>query len=149
MAWNSTVSQGVLFIGISRSTLVLSWFLINSRTDERQCVHTASCAEGKVPEGGGRSKLEKLRCGDGPTVEKMLKLLEVGPSFCFRWKLMRCLRSPEMEITLPSDIPGGSADKESAWDVENLGSIPVLGRPPGEGNSYPFQYPGLEKTWTV
>ena len=28
----------------------------------------------------------------------------------------------------------------------NLGSIPGLGRSPGEGNSYPLQYSGLENS---
>ena len=32
------------------------------------------------------------------------------------------------------DFPGGSDGKESAWNAEkNLGSIPGLGRSPGEG----------------
>ena len=39
-----------------------------------------------------------------------------------------------------------SDGKESAFNVEDLGSIPVLGRPPGEGNSYPLQYSGLENS---
>ena len=43
-------------------------------------------------------------------------------------------------------IPGGSADKESACSAGDLGSIPGLGRSPGEGNSYPLQYPGLENS---
>ena len=43
-------------------------------------------------------------------------------------------------------FPGGSASKESACDVRDLGSIPGLGRSPGEGNSYPLQYSGLEKS---
>ena len=30
--------------------------------------------------------------------------------------------------------------------VENLGSIPRLGRSPGEGNGYPLQYSGLENS---
>ena len=34
------------------------------------------------------------------------------------------------------NFPGGSAGKESAWNAEDLGSIPGLGRSPGEGNSY-------------
>ena len=34
--------------------------------------------------------------------------------------------------------------KESACNVGDLGSIPGLGRCPGEGNGYPLQYPGLE-----
>ena len=32
----------------------------------------------------------------------------------------------------------------SACNVEDLGSIPGLGRSPGEGNGYPLQYSGLE-----
>ena len=38
----------------------------------------------------------------------------------------------------------GSAGKESTCNVGDLGSIPGLGRAPGEGNSYPLQYSGLE-----
>ena len=37
-------------------------------------------------------------------------------------------------------FPGGSAGKESACSAGDLGSIPVLGRSPGEGNGNPFQY---------
>ena len=39
---------------------------------------------------------------------------------------------------------GGSAGKESACYVGDLGSIPGLGRSRGEGNSYPLQNSGLE-----
>ena len=41
-------------------------------------------------------------------------------------------------------FPGGSAGKESACNVDDLGSIPRLGRSPGEGKGYPIQYSGLE-----
>ena len=37
-------------------------------------------------------------------------------------------------------FPGGSDGKESACNVGDLGSIPGLGRSPGEGNNYPLQY---------
>ena len=37
-------------------------------------------------------------------------------------------------------FPGGSDSKESACNVGDLGSIAGLGRFPGEGNGYPFQY---------
>ena len=40
----------------------------------------------------------------------------------------------------------GSAGKESTCNVGDLGSIPGLGRSPGEGNSYPLQYSGLENS---
>ena len=43
-------------------------------------------------------------------------------------------------------FPGGSAGKESACDVGDLGSILGLGRFPGEGNSYPLQYSGMENS---
>ena len=38
----------------------------------------------------------------------------------------------------------GSAGKESACKAGDLGSIPGLGRSPGEGKVYPLQYSGLE-----
>ena len=37
-----------------------------------------------------------------------------------------------------------SAGKESACSVGDLGSIPGLGRSPGDGNGYPLQFSGLE-----
>ena len=40
----------------------------------------------------------------------------------------------------------GSAVKESTCNAGDLGSIPGLGRSPGEGNGYPLQYPGLESS---
>ena len=43
-------------------------------------------------------------------------------------------------------FPGCSAGKESACSVGYLGSIPGLGRSPGEGISYPLQYSGLENS---
>ena len=41
-------------------------------------------------------------------------------------------------------FPGGSTGKESACSVGDLGSIPGLGRSPGEGRGYSLQYSGLE-----
>ena len=43
-------------------------------------------------------------------------------------------------------FPGGSDGKESVYNAGDLGLIPGLGRSPGEGNSYQFQYSGLENT---
>ena len=39
---------------------------------------------------------------------------------------------------------GGSEGKESACNAGDLGSIPGLGRYPGEWKGYPLQYFGLE-----
>ena len=41
-------------------------------------------------------------------------------------------------------FPGGSEVEASASNVGDLGSIPGLGRSPGEGNSNPLQYYFLE-----
>ena len=41
-------------------------------------------------------------------------------------------------------LPGGSDGKESAYNAGDPGSIPRLGRFPGEGNGNPLQYSCLE-----
>ena len=43
-------------------------------------------------------------------------------------------------------FPCGSAGKKSACNVGDLGSVPGLGRSPGEGKGYPLQYSGLENS---
>ena len=43
-------------------------------------------------------------------------------------------------------LPCGSAGKESACNVEDLGLILGLGRSLGEGKGYPLQYSGLENS---
>ena len=43
-------------------------------------------------------------------------------------------------------FPCGSAGKESACNAGYLGSIPGLGRSPGEEKGYPLQYFGLENS---
>ena len=52
-----------------------------------------------------------------------------------------------------SDFPGGLDGKESACNVGDLGSIPRLGRSPGEGNGlptpvfWPGEFHGLYNPW--
>ena len=41
-------------------------------------------------------------------------------------------------------FPCGSDSKASAYNVGSLGSIPVSGSSPGEGNGNPLQYSCLE-----
>ena len=43
-------------------------------------------------------------------------------------------------------FPGVSVGKESAYNVRELGSIPVLGRCPGEGKGHTLQYSCLENS---
>ena len=49
-------------------------------------------------------------------------------------------------VLFPLNFPCGSAGKESACHAGDLGWIPGLGRSPGEGKGYPFQYSGLENS---
>ena len=44
------------------------------------------------------------------------------------------------------DFPGGSDGKASVYNAGDPGSIPGLGRSPGEEKGYPFQYSALENS---
>ena len=43
-------------------------------------------------------------------------------------------------------FPGGSVVKNPPANIRHMGSIPQLGRSPGEGNSYSLQYSFLENS---
>ena len=60
-----------------------------------------------------------------------------GRKFMVIYPVLRRNRSP-------LGFPGGSDGKESAHSAGDLGSIPELGRSPGEGKDYPLQYSCLE-----
>ena len=49
-----------------------------------------------------------------------------------------------MDLYIVYGFPGGSEDKASACNAGDPGSIPGLGRSPGEGNGNPLQYSCLE-----
>ena len=55
-------------------------------------------------------------------------------------------RRDMLPTPLISGFPGGSAGKESTCNEGDLGSIPGLGRSPGEGKGYPLLYSGLENS---
>ena len=57
-----------------------------------------------------------------------------------------CWRRNRLPTPVFLGFPGGSEGKESACNVEDLGSVPALGRAPREGNGYPLQYSGLENS---
>ena len=50
------------------------------------------------------------------------------------------------QLCVQPGFPGSSAGKESACNTGDPGSIPGLGRFPGEGKGYPLQYSGLENS---
>ena len=51
---------------------------------------------------------------------------------------------PGIKPGFPEDFPGGSDSKTSVYNARDPGSIPGLGRSPGEGNGNPLQYYSLE-----
>ena len=60
------------------------------------------------------------------------------------WIRKICWRRDRLPTPVFFGFPCGSAGKESTCNAGDLGFIPVLGRSPGEGKGYPFQYFGLE-----
>ena len=59
---------------------------------------------------------------------------------------MICWRRDRLPTPVFLGFSCGLAGKESACNVGDLGSIPGLGRSPGEGKGYPLQYSGLENS---
>ena len=63
--------------------------------------------------------------------------------------LKRLLQHPSLKASILqlsgfSGFPGGSDGKAPVYNAGDLGSIPGLGRVPGEGNGNPLQYSCLE-----
>ena len=67
------------------------------------------------------------------------------PRFNF-WVRKICWRRDRLPTTVFLGFPCGSGGKESACDTADLGLILGLGRSPGEGKGYPFQYSGLKNS---
>ena len=62
------------------------------------------------------------------------------------WVGKICWRWDRLPIPVFLGSLWDSAGKESACNAEDLGSIPGLGRCPGEGKGYPLEYSGLENS---
>ena len=78
------------------------------------------------------------------------QLVKNAPAMQETWVQFQGQEDPGRRYRLPTpiflDFHCGSAGKESACNAGNLSSILGLGRSPGEGNSYPLQYSGLENS---
>ena len=68
----------------------------------------------------------------------------------YHWATGEPQNKPEVQFihsNLPTEgFPAGSAGTESIRNAGDLGSIPEMGRSPGEWNSYSLQYSGLENS---
>ena len=62
------------------------------------------------------------------------------------WTRLKRLSSSSSSSKALMDFFHSSVGKESCCNAGDLSSIPGLGRSPGEGNSYPLQYSGLENS---
>ena len=87
----------------------------------------------------------------GPQI-KVLAQRRKTPAFRIWLVLSSVLRAFGTEFHLNVCFPGGSEVKASASSAEDPGSIPGLGRSPGEGNGNPLQCSCLEnpmdgETW--
>ena len=51
-----------------------------------------------------------------------------------------------LDLHMCLGFPCGSAGKDSACNAGDLGSVPGLGKSPGEGKGYPLQHSGLENS---
>ena len=69
-------------------------------------------------------------------------VLTIGQFHSFPMLVKSCLKSCMLGFSM--GFPGGSDDKESAFNVGDLGSIPGLGRSPGGRHGNPFQYSCME-----
>ena len=77
-----------------------------------------------------------------PWTEDPGNLQSMG-SQIFRHKWAQPHEEAYLTLSILCMCPGGLAGKESAWNVGDLGSIPELGRAPGEGKGYSLQYSDL------
>ena len=81
---------------------------------------------------------------------QVLKPACLEPILCN--KRNHCTEKPELSneekppLTATGGFPDSSVGKESACNGGDSGSVPGLGRSPGEGKGYPLQYSGLENS---
>ena len=115
------------------------------------------------PRGEGATGATALAAGEGPRVEshwgpalvmlahERCRRMEEGAELCEK----PCFEQDTGDVCWAagcakvgpgdhSESPGGSDGKTSAYNAGDLGSIPGLGRSPGEGNGNPLQYSCLE-----
>ena len=95
-----------------------------------------------------QKRKEKRKVEQAKTKTKALSAMISVQSWVWTMasSVMCCLEELRWTLRHKWGLRGGSAGKESACNLGNLGSIPGLGRVPGERNGYWNQYSGLENS---
>ena len=79
---------------------------------------------------------------DRETMETMTDFIFLGPKITADGDCSHEIKS--CLLLRRKEFPGGSDGKTSVYNAGDLGSVPGLGRSPGEGNGTPLQYSCLE-----
>ena len=124
------------------------WFLLFPA----QCLLTslgASCRPPRIwrkfPSGQQSSTLLRLLCLlSHRTLCLFLLCAALSVCTCVCVSALGLVSSYRLPAAAFLGFPGGPDRKESACNAGDLGLIPGLGRPPGEGNGNPLQYSCLE-----
>ena len=108
---------------------------------ESACQCRRSGEVGSVPE-SGRSPGEEI---DNPLQCSCLENSKQKQGSLAGYSPWGCKRVGHSLVTSLSFLLSGSDGKVSAYSTGDLGSIPGLGRSPGEGNGYPHGIPWTEE----
>ena len=91
--------------------------------------------------GGSDGKVSAYNAGDPGSIPGSGRSPGEGNGNPLQYSCPPPIKGAQRNILL---FPGGFEVKASAWNVGDPGSIPGLGRSPGEGNGNPLQYSCLE-----
>ena len=96
---------------------------------------------------GRRRRSRTLRTGSDDRAQLVKNLLQCRRPQFNSWVRKICWRRDRLPTPVYSGFPSGSViHKESTHNLGDLGSLPGLGRSPGEAKGCPLRYSGLENS---
>ena len=98
---------------------------------------SALCSIWTLGQTGLHKRAEQSRSGDRTTSSPATGLASICD---FSLGQADIIESTYSKGTLPKHLPQWLSCKEPACNAEDTGSVPALGRSPGEGNGNPLQY---------
>ena len=94
----------------------------------------------RTEESGGLQSMGSQRVRHDRATELINIFVRVYSGVESLWNYcIKCMKGKWVSFPLSHDFPGGSDGKASVYNVGDPGSIPGLGRSPGEGNGNPLQ----------